>query len=263
MAIQLLHLTDCHLFRDPSAELQGVCTRSAWLHALQAIEPLRNEVDRLIVTGDFTHDDLPETYQPVRESLEAWWSKTRLTLGNHDVRAGLWQHAGDRLEQVEGRLVFRDSVGGWNLIGLDSHRPGEVVGELGEPQRRWLDQELARAPARPTALFFHHPPVEFASPWMTAIALADRAELGTLLDRHPQVRLVVCGHVHHETSTLWGSRLVLTTPSTAVQFAPVSTTLVVDAVPPGYRVLELHDDGRVFTRVVRLLDSPAIRRNPG
>lgn len=253
MPLNIIHLTDAHLFRDPAAELQGVCTRTAWLKALAAIEPLFDQTDRLVVTGDFTHDDLPETYLPVRESLAGWWPKTRLTLGNHDVRAGLWQHASDRLEQIEDRLIFRDTLGGWSLIGLDSHRPGEVVGELGGPQREWLDRELARHPDRPTALFFHHPPVEFASPWMNRIALADRHELGRLLDRHPQVRLVVCGHVHHETSTLWGSRLVLTTPSTSVQFAPVSSTLVVDTVPPGYRHIELHPDGRIFTRVVRLV----------
>ena len=253
MPLNILHLTDCHLFRDADTELKGVCTRAAWLRAIAAIDPQFEQIDRLIVTGDFTHDDLPETYRPVRESLARWWPKTRLTIGNHDVRAGLWEHASDRLEQTADRLVFRDSVGGWSLIGLDSHRPGEVIGELGEAQRDWLDHQLRRAPGLPTALFFHHPPVEVGSPWMNEIALADRAELGQLLDRHPQVRLVVCGHVHHESSTLWGTRLVLTTPSTAVQFVPVSTTLEVDSVRAGYRHLELHEDGRVFTRVVRLV----------
>ncbi|HBH51023.1 MAG TPA: hypothetical protein DDY91_03935 [Planctomycetaceae bacterium] len=252
MTARLLHLTDCHLFSSPTATIQGICTRDRWLNVLRQIEPEQTRADRLVLTGDMTHDDLPETYTVIRETLAPWWPKTRFVPGNHDVRTGICEHLHDRIQQTGKRIVFSEPVGPWQLIGLDSHVPGEVRGELGESQRAWLAEELSRTSSRPTVLFLHHPPVDAPSPWMNAIGLTDRDQLWSLLRSHAQVRLICAGHVHHESSTLHQGVLVVTTPATGVQFTPESDTLVVDDLPWGYRVLELHDEGTFQTRVVRL-----------
>jgi Icc protein len=44
---------------------------------------------------------------------------------------------------------------------------------------------------------------------------------------------------------------VLTTPSTGVQFRPGTEVLECDSLAPGFRVLELFDEGTVQSRVVR------------
>ena len=252
MTVRLLQLTDCHLFVSPAETIQGICTRERWLSVLASIQPEQTRAERLIVTGDMTHDDLPQTYRVIRETLAPWWPKTRFVPGNHDVRAGIHEHLHDRIQRVAERVVFSEPVAGWQLIGLDSHLPGQVRGELGTTQLAWLADELARTASRPTVLFLHHPPVDAPSDWMNAIGLTDRDALWDLLRSHSQVRLICAGHVHHESSTLRQGVLVVTTPATGVQFTPESETLVVDDLPWGYRLLELHDDGTFHTRVVRL-----------
>jgi Icc protein len=222
------------------------------LSVLASIQPEQTRAERLILTGDMTHDDLPQTYRVIRETLAPWWPKTRFVPGNHDVREGIHEHLHDRIQRVAERVVFSEPVAGWQLIGLDSHLPGQVRGELGTTQLAWLAEELARTSSRPTVLFLHHPPVDAPSDWMNAIGLTDRDALWQLLRSHAQVRLICAGHVHHESSTLRQGVLVVTTPSTGVQFTPESETLVVDDLPWGYRLLELHDDGTFHTRVVRL-----------
>jgi Icc protein len=123
---------------------------------------------------------------------------------------------------------------------------------VGEQQLAWLDDQLAGAADRPTLVCLHHPPVSVGSRWLDAVGLQDAQELNTLLDRHPQVRLICCGHVHQELSVGRGGRTVLTTPATVVQFRPGTVTLEIDAAAPGYRVIELEGDGTWRSRVVRV-----------
>lgn len=252
MTLRILHLTDAHLFHNPAEELKGVCTRKTFERVVAAIEPEISRADRLIVTGDLAHDDLPETYPAYRELLRAWWSKVRIVPGNHDVRSGFQAHFSDRITLAGDRIVFQDLLGGWRLMGLDSHWPGEVRGALGALQLDWLDRELGVASTTPTALFLHHPPVVSGSPWMNAVGLTDVDAFWSVLARHPQVRVITAGHVHHELSYFHRGVLCLTTPSTGVQFVPESEVLQIDTVAPGYRVLELETEGTLRTRVVRV-----------
>jgi len=45
---------------------------------------------------------------------------------------------------------------------------------------------------------------------------------------------------------------ILGTPSTCAQFLPRARTFAVDSLPPAWRTLELHADGRVVTDVAWL-----------
>jgi Icc protein len=61
--------------------------------------------------------------------------------------------------------------------------------------------------------------------------------------------------VHLESQRAISNATYLSSPSTCVQFARVTVgPPVMEHIPPGYRVFELHDDGRFETRVVRLPD---------
>lgn len=251
MPLRLIHITDCHLFAAPVTLLKDISTRERLEQVLKALQPELSRAERLIVTGDLTHDERVETYQVLRELLAEWLPKHRLLPGNHDDRALMRQVFGDVIQTAGPRNVFRETVGNWLLIGLDTQIPGSLSGEVGDEQLAWLEQQLA-ASSLPTAIFMHHPSLDISSSWLDKIGLTDASALWQLLTRFPQVRVLCGGHVHQEWTASRGSVLVLATPSTAVQFQPESELLVVDDVPPGYRILELADDGSVQTRVIRV-----------
>ena len=54
-----------------------------------------------------------------------------------------------------------------------------------------------------------------------------------------------------EETKLPGVKL-MSSPSTCIQFAPLSKEFKIDALSPGYRWLELFDDGAISTGVQRL-----------
>ena len=49
-----------------------------------------------------------------------------------------------------------------------------------------------------------------------------------------------------------GGVRLMCTPATSMQFVPRITEFAVDDRPPGYRVIDLHDDGSIATEVVWL-----------
>jgi Icc protein len=100
----------------------------------------------------------------------------------------------------------------------------------------------------------HHPPVELGLAWLDRIGVEDAHLLRELLAQEPRIRLVCCGHVHHESSHQVGAAEVVTVPSTGLQFSPVSDVAEFVTAPPGYRIIDLNGDG-YSTSVVRLSEA--------
>jgi Icc protein len=252
MTVRLAQLTDLHLQRDPFAELKGVRTQDT-LHAVLTV--LRNSgspFDRVVLSGDLAHDERRETYAALSDIIDEWRSRLRVIPGNHDDRGFLRQTLVAETDGPPDRVGFLDRLACWTLIGLDSQIPGQVGGSLGDKQLQWLRRVLESEGSRPVALFVHHPPVEVGSRWLDAIGLQDAASFWELVADFPSVRLISCGHIHQEFTASHLGCAVLATPSTGVQFQPETDALCIDSVAPGFRILELHEDGSWRTHVVRV-----------
>ena len=91
---------------------------------------------------------------------------------------------------------------------------------------------------------------------MDTMVLANADELLDLLAGFPQVRLVLSGHVHQALDKQRGTIRLLATPSTCFQFKPYSAQFALDDTAPGYRWLELFEDGTVATAIRRVPTMP-------
>jgi 3',5'-cyclic-AMP phosphodiesterase len=249
---QILQLSDLHPFADPDERLFGIPTRELLTEVLAHVQASGLRPDHVVVTGDHTHDELPETYAAVRELLEPFLDRLWLLPGNHDDRAVLRAAFDDRIPvDGAGRITFSFRAGDWLCLGLDTHVPGAVSGRIGADQVGWIREQLDQHGPRAAVLFMHHPPVELGLAWLDRIGLEDARLLQDLLAEEPRIRLVCCGHVHHESSNRLGAAEIVTVPSTGLQFSPVGDVAEFVTAPPGYRLIELGDDG-YSTRVVRL-----------
>ena len=107
-------------------------------------------------------------------------------------------------------------------------------------------------------LFLHHPPVTVDCEWLDRIGLMEPEPLLRIIAGNPNVRFVCAGHVHHASQTTLGQTTFYTTPSTGIQFLPRGIEPAYEAIPPGYRIIEV-DDGEFATDVARL---PELRYPP-
>ena len=115
-----------------------------------------------------------------------------------------------------------------------------------------LEQALQTAGDRHVLVTFHHHPVSIGCRWMEPIGIRNPEALFAVLDRFPQVRAVLWGHVHQEIDQLRNNVRLIASPSTCIQFEPGSADFKVGEQAPGYRWLRLLPDGRLETGVERV-----------
>lgn len=204
-----------------------------------------SDVDLVVLTGDLTDHGRPEEYAELAELLQHAGHPVAHCPGNHDVREAYREVL--RAEAPSGDPVNHAVRAAGRLVLLaDSSVPGEDHGHLSDETLAWLDRELATG--EPAVVCLHHPPSPVHIPYVDDILLRNHADLAAVLDRHPQVSAVLCGHVHTATSSVFAQRPVLTA-------AAVASTLRLPSEPgwqldteaaPGL-ALHVFDDDTVCT----------------
>jgi Icc protein len=248
--LTIVQITDCHLFDDPATQLRGVATWPRFQVTMQAVRQQVPQADLLVVTGDTAHDEIEPTYRAVRAELSDWCQHLRIIPGNHDQRTALHEVFPEACQFLDDRIVFEHRFEHWQLIGLDSQKPNSLPGLLGSAQLSWLADRLRAQPELPTVLFMHHPPVPIGSAWLDRIALEDAGQLRDVVRRHPQVQLLLTGHVHQQFSARFERALVMTTPAVGPHFRPRTKEIEILPHPPSFRVIELSAAREWSTQVV-------------
>jgi Icc protein len=243
--VRLTHLTDPHLYGSESELLRGIATlpslEATLAHARQRDWP----PDAVLATGDLVHDD-PAGYAHFRRVLGALGLPVLCLPGNHDEPEAM------RRELRGAPFVVGGSVdlGLWRIVLLDSSVPGSAAGRLSAQSLAMLQSALAATPQRHALVCLHHHPVPMGSSWLDRVGLQSAGEFLDIIDRHPNVRGIVWGHVHQSYDALRKGVRLLATPSTCAQFLPHAEQFALDRRPPGYRTLELRADGSILTELV-------------
>jgi 3',5'-cyclic-AMP phosphodiesterase len=243
--LNLIQVTDTHLFGDPEGSLRGVPTLPALRATLAAARDDIANSEAILVTGDLVQDD-PAGYAPFRREFAALGKPVLCLPGNHDVLPVMRKAlAGDPFH-LDG--VF--DRGAWRVLLLDSTIAHRTGGALSSDSLAQLDRDLAAAADRHALVCLHHHPVSMRSRWLDTVGLANSDAFFEVLKRHANVRAVLFGHVHQALDMVVDGMRVLGTPSTCQQFRPLSSGFATDDAPPAFRKLRLHADGRVDTEVV-------------
>jgi Icc protein len=246
-SIRIVQITDTHLYADPSGTLLGLNTR----HCLDQVVELLGRApppDMIVASGDLSHDGSSESYQYLRECFARIGAPVYCLPGNHDEVDALRRN----LNSDCYHSVRNKPLGGWQQVFLDSTIAGSEGGHLDGEELGALEAALTAGGTAPAVIWLHHQPVPIGSRWLDTMAVDNARELFTVVDRYPQVRAVIWGHVHQDFDRYRNGVRLLATPSTCLQFKPGSEDFAIDLVPPGYRWLELRADGGFETGVERL-----------
>ncbi|MDF5713579.1 MAG: 3',5'-cyclic-AMP phosphodiesterase [Rhizonema sp. NSF051] len=244
----IAQVTDMHLFANESQELLGMPTMRSFQAVVERLEKLRSDLDLLLLTGDLSGDGTLESYENVQSLLCPLQIPTYWLPGNHDCAIAMKQVLNFRLISL--RKSFER--GRWNFVLLNSSVSKYMHGHLSATSLHWLDSQLKIMSNQPTLVALHHPPYHVNSQWLDSSTLENPEELFAVLDRHPQVKLVVSGHIHQEFHYQRNDVYYLGTPSTCIQFKPETSTFALDQKPPGFRLLKLYPNGTWETSVERV-----------
>ena len=240
----LLQITDPHLHANAASRMRGVNTYDTFLAVLdRAQQSPQWPPDAIIATGDLVQDESREGYERFRACVVDLGVPVLCIPGNHDDP----EIMADVLAGPPFQVCGEAQVGAWRIILLSTFVRSQDSGALGSKALAELNARLAVRTTTPTMLCLHHQPVAMGSAWLDGVGLRDADRLLAIIDRHPQVRALVWGHVHQASDSMRGNVRLLSAPSTCAQFLPNNPYFALDDRPPGCRWLVLLADGRIET----------------
>tara|TARA_B100000029_G_C17567436_1_gene955524 strand:- start:1456 stop:2232 length:777 start_codon:yes stop_codon:yes gene_type:complete len=216
----IAHFSDIHVAPEGKSALHGINTRSTLAHCVEHINNLDPQPDVILITGDLTSEGSPDEYAVLRSYLSLLDQPYFLIPGNHDNRKNLraafsdFPHIGGSGDFIN-YTVEDYSV---RLIGLDTLLPGSESGILCDQRLNWLDKVLVKSPDRQTLLFMHHPPFMSGLPKMDKMRLKDSKKFADVLQKHSQIEMILCGHLHRPVQTIWENIPTLVATSISKQF---------------------------------------------
>jgi 3',5'-cyclic AMP phosphodiesterase CpdA len=100
----------------------------------------------------------------------------------------------------------------------------------------------------------HHPPFLTGIGHMDRIGLEGRQAFGEIMARHPQIELILCGHIHRVIRATSGGRPAITCPSPAHQVTldlreEAPSTFQME--PPGF-LLHRWQEGELVSHVAAI-----------
>ena len=255
----IAQISDCHIRDQGGWFARLVDTTETLRRVVDHLVGLDPAPDVILATGDLTDDGTASQYATLLDVLTPIADRLLPIPGNHDecplFRGAFADVLPGNLADDHCSYVIEDHP--VRLVGLDNSIPGRHDGRFDPVRERWLDDVLAADPDRPTLVFTHFPPFETGLRFMDDAGLLDSDRLRAVIERNPQVRLLVTGHLHRPIHTTIGSTLVSTCPSTGNQIRldlhPERGAAVDE--PPGY---QLHRwDGERFVTHTGVVRDPA------
>lgn len=237
----IAHISDIHALADGNPLFGRVDTMRHLSIALEQLEASGVQLDAIVFTGDVADRGEADAYRRVREvvapAARRMGSTVVWCMGNHDARAAF------REELLRGPASTEpvDSVhevNGLRIIALDTSVPGFHHGEIEQAQLDWLSDILNRPAPHGTILALHHPPVPTPVAVLDILELRDQHLLADAI-RGTDVRAVLAGHVHYQSSGACGGVPV---------FVAGATSYTMDLSAP---IGELHgiDGGQAFSLI--------------
>jgi Icc protein len=248
--IRIIQVTDCHLQASADDLFKEVNPEQRLVVVLEDVRAAYPCPEVLLLTGDLAHHGYSAAYSRLASYTKGVAAAVRWIPGNHDDASKMKEYT-----SLSGTLLVQ---GKWCVILLDSTAEPDGVGggALSDGQLRYLDEVIAEYPDNFFIIGLHHPPVKVGSRWQDGIMLANAEAFWAQVASYKNLKLVLCGHLHQAHQILKNGVSVLATPATAPQFSvgTDSPLLEPDALLslPGYRVIDLFDDGQFETIVKRV-----------
>jgi len=211
----IAQITDIHIGFDPDNPAEY--NRKRLDEVLDVLIEGPNRPDLLLATGDLTDRGDDDSYRRLANAFSRCPFPVWPSVGNHDLRDSF--HARfPGFDDGNGFVQYTVELPDLRLVTVDTLEEGRHGGAFCDQRAAWLDAELAKDKTKPTYIVMHHPPVESGIEWMNTDP--DEPWVGVFTDviqRHPQVRGLICGHLHRSVTVAWEGRTVAICSSTAPQ----------------------------------------------
>ena len=213
----IAQITDIHIGFDAGNPDEYNQQRLNMVMNMLATGP--NAPDLMLATGDLTDQGDEQSYERLKDVFSAHPWPVLPCVGNHDVRdafATVFPGFVDRSGFIQYDRLYAD----FRLIVIDTLEEGRHGGAFCEVRAAWLKARLTEQAHMPTYIVMHHPPFDSGIDWMTTDPVEPWVErFSSAIADAPQLRGLICGHLHRSLTVQWHGLTVAVCSSTAPQVA--------------------------------------------
>src|SRR4051812_43398229 len=193
--VNIIQITDTHLFKDDNNLMFGVNTNKNFYQVIEKIHK-QNHVnpDFFILTGDLSQDESEESYIKIVTEMERFNTPVYWIPGNHDsIEMMTSVFSQSKAFSRLSRLILQN----WDIIFLNTKLEGTDNGYLSKTELSLLESELKKVePHKSVSIIMHHHPIKVNTPLIDEYILTNPDEFWNIVDAYPNVKLIICGHVH-------------------------------------------------------------------
>ncbi|MCG2608566.1 MULTISPECIES: 3',5'-cyclic-AMP phosphodiesterase [unclassified Acinetobacter] len=242
----IIQISDTHLMNQEDLEFVHMNPEHSFHAIIKQIQQHYPNTDAIIHTGDLAQVPVAETYSRYLSFMQALGIPFYQIPGNHDdLDLFPFYQNKDEAQAIH--------FGKWSFVLLNSAVQDRTDGWIEQEQLQQLDRLLAKLQQQFVIVACHHHPFEMQSKWIDQHILKNTENLTDILAKHSNVKAVIFGHVHQDSWHEWQHIQFFSTPSTCVQFKPLSEDFALDNEAPGFRVLHLKANGELETQIYRVL----------
>ena len=214
----VVQLTDTHI-EAPGMLLYGkVDTAQHLQESVQQINAMVPPPDLVMITGDLVETPNEASYENFASLIEPLHAPVRLLPGNHDDPQVMLEMFGDLPLFPAVHSTFQYAIDDFpvRILALNSHFQGSELPDFGSHRLHWLEHALEESD-KPTMIAIHHPPMKTGIGFIDMVGAQWYAGIRNVIERHPQVQLVIAGHGHTDLLGRIGHAPVYMAGSTAHQ----------------------------------------------
>ena len=213
----LAQLTDTHITVPQTKNENCYVKLEALKKCVAQINKLDTLPDVVIHTGDLSHNGHKEEYTLTKSIMDELQVPYLITAGNRDSVKNLVNEFGltSQRNLDQHFIQYSADVTSYRLVSVDTSSQDSNLGFLNFQKLAHLDKLLGQNPDRPTIIFMHHPPITLSNSnpskheYKNYRMVKNFAEI---VDRHPQIITILCGHIHRSFSSYINASPVLAMP---------------------------------------------------
>ena len=241
---RLIQISDTHLTVEQDL-FHGVDPGDNLRAGLGMLSEAGIEPDVVVLTGDLANTGDPACYEDLRAAIAGFVGNSATTVvylpGNHDLRPAFRRHLLGQ-EASDGPINQVHWRGGLRIVSLDTVVPGDEAGALATETLAFLRGVLSTAAPDGTVLALHHPPIPSPVAPMARIMLRHPEQLGKAIVGS-DVRMVLCGHNHHDALGSVAGVPVWVSPSSAYRIDILSRDKVRGVPGCAFSQIDLYEGG--------------------
>jgi Icc protein len=253
--LSILQISDLHLLGTQDAVFRGIQPAKTLFSVVRYVlvnyvgkDGLTLPFDIAILTGDVSEDQSLNSYLLADQMLRPLDLPKLWSAGNHDN----WQTMQKASQKARIKAFKTIDKNGVLLILLNSSVPQQDYGMLEESELQYLNETLAKNPQKTTIIAFHHHPMPINVEWMDKFILQNAEDFFNVIDKYPQVKAVLFGHIHSEVEIERKGVKYWSCPATSVQFKLQSPHFEIDNIPVGFSIIRVDEKGEIHREVIRV-----------